>query len=218
MNLHHAILRSFVERGYPPTTRELSDELGADASPGLRALADDHGVVLLPGSTEIWIAHPFSATPTAVWVTLGDRGWWAPCVWCALGVVALVGDEAKVRVRIGGEQDEVVFTVRGEQVTPSAFVHFPLPPREAWRNVVAWCSMVLPFRAASDAAAWSARHRLPSGAVVEIDRVLALARAWYGGHLAPDWRKHTVDEATKIFSAVGLVGPHWELPKTDGRF
>jgi hypothetical protein len=48
--------------------------------------------------------------------------------------------------------------------------------------------------------------------------VLALARRWYGGHLDPAWRKHTVAEAAANIGAVGLTGDHWQLPSGDGRF
>jgi hypothetical protein len=54
--------------------------------------------------------------------------------------------------------------------------------------------------------------------VVPIARVLELARLWYGGHLAPDWCKWTVPEAQQIFSRVGLIGSHWDLPATGERF
>jgi hypothetical protein len=93
-----------------------------------------------------------------------------------------------------------------------------MPPRDAWNNVVHWCSTVLPFRAATDVDAWTTRHALPRGEVVEIARVMELARTWYGGHLREDWCKHTAREAKDIFTRVGLVGPHWQIPDRDGRF
>jgi Alkylmercury lyase len=216
VNVHAAILRSFVERGFAPTTAELSVTLGRDAAPELEALAAEHGVVLHPGSTEIWIAHPFSASPTSVWVECHrpgtPNGWWAPCLWCALGIVALVGEDLVICARYAGESSDAVFTVSGDRVMPPIHVHFPFAARAAWTNVVHWCASVQPFRDPAEVADWCARHRMPVGAIVPGDRVLALARAWYGNHLAPDWRKHTVAEAGAIFASVGLTGPLWELP------
>ena len=71
---------------------------------------------------------------------------------------------------------------------------------------------------AEDAAAWSTRHGVALGDVVPIDRILALARVWYGRHLDPDWRKWTIDEARAMFTSVGLTSPTWDLPPADGRF
>src|SRR5262249_57149373 len=34
------------------------------------------------------------------------RGWWAPCIWCALGVAALVGEDVVIHSRIGGEAEK----------------------------------------------------------------------------------------------------------------
>lgn len=220
--VHHGILRSFVERGRPPSLDELADELAAPAdvvAGALRRLEAEHGVVLHPGSTEVWIAHPFSASPTGVWVSDGDRGWWAPCLWCAMGIAVLAAPNAVIHARYGGETEPAVFSVSAATTTsPPAFAHFPIPVRRAWDNVVHWCSTVQPFRTADDAAAWSARHGLAVGDLVPLDQVLALSRVWYGRHLDPSWRKPTLDEARAMFASVGLTSPTWDVPSASGRF
>ena len=209
--LHHQIVKSFVDRGHPPRLGEL------DAA-HLDELAAAHGVVLHPGTRAIWIAHPFSASPTAVWVDRGDRGWWAPCLWCAFGIVTLAAPRATIHTRFGGESEPAVIEVADGVITPPVHVHFALPPREAWDNVVHWCATVLPFRDASDVDGWCARHAIPRGELVPIDQVQALARAWYGRHLDEDWRKWTTTEARAIFASVGLQAAHWALPSSGERF
>lgn len=211
--VHHAIIDAFIEHGRPPA-------LPADAHPALHQLAADHGVVLHPGTTAIWIAHPFSASPTGVWVERSDgrRGWWAPCIWCAMGIVALAAPDAVIHARYGGEAEPAVIEVAAGKVLAETCVHFPIPARDAWANVVHWCATVLPFRSPADVPAWCERHALPHGDVVPIARALELGRVWYGNHRARDWRKWTTGEAQQIFASVGLAGPHWELPTSDDRF
>lgn len=223
--VHHEVLSSFVRRGRPPSLDELACSLGAapeDAAASLRRLHDGHGLVLHPGSIDVWIAHPFSASPTAVWVTggaSGARGWWAPCLWCASGIVALAAPTSTLHARYAGEHEAAAVEVRGGAAADADLVvHFSLPPRDAWRNVVHWCQTVLPFRRAEDVAPWCERHGLPLGAVLPWPQVLALGRAWYGRHLDPDWRKHTVAEAQAIFDALGLSGDFWRLPVSDRPF
>jgi len=211
--VHHEILQGFVDRGHPPRLPE-------EAHPALRELEAAHGVVLHPGTTDVWVAHPFSASPTAVWVERrgADRGWWAPCLWCAMGVV-LAAPDATIHVRYGGEATAAAIQVdAGTHVDSDACVHFPMPARDAWNNVIHYCATVLPFRTADDISAWSQRHDLPVGAAVPIAQVLALARVWYGGHLARDWRKWTSSEVQEIFTRVGLTGPHWHVPTTGERY
>jgi len=215
--VHHLIVRSFVDRGVAPSLAELSRELGSDAAPVLDELAAAHGVVLHPGTHEVWIAHPFSASPTAVWVDRGDRGWWAPCLWCALGIVTLAAPRATIHTRFGGEAEPCVLEI-ADAIAPAISVHFAYPARDAWHNVVHWCASVLPFRDAAAVPIWCARHAIPRGDIVPGDRVLALARAWYGRHLDEDWRKWTTTEAQQIFASVGLTGAHWALPSSPERF
>lgn len=72
--LHHRILKHFVECGYAPSVGELSTLLGQTRDAvvaGLRTLQDYHGVVLHPGSSEVWVIHPFSSAPT----NYLDEGW-----------------------------------------------------------------------------------------------------------------------------------------------
>ena len=50
------------------------------------------------------------------------------------------------------------------------------------------------------------------GEVLGLRQLEALARAWYGDRLDPDWRPRTRDESQRLLADVGLVGEFWELP------
>lgn len=94
--LHHAILTSIVERGFAPEPDELAERFGASlerVESALRALHEDHGVLLHPFSTKIWVAHPFSCAPTGHLLRRGERTWWSNCAWCSLGAAALLGGD-----------------------------------------------------------------------------------------------------------------------------
>ncbi|MCD9230796.1 GntR family transcriptional regulator, partial [Ralstonia pseudosolanacearum] len=59
-SLHEAIISCFLEHQRPPTVREIAERFNRDEAQvrqALRALADNHGVVLHPHSDEVWIAH-----------------------------------------------------------------------------------------------------------------------------------------------------------------
>lgn len=213
--LHHHLLAAIVA-GTPRDAIALAARAGcsiADAETSLTRLADAHAVVLHPNTHDVWIAHPFSCSPTGTWVAGAARGWWAPCMWCAFGIAVLVDDPVTIHARIGGETEPV-------EITPDSdlLVHFAVPPREAWSNVVHFCAMVLPFRSELDIDRWSARHQLPRGATVPVAKVRALAHRWYGRHRDPTWVKHTTAEAQQIFADVGLTDTFWQLPQLTGRF
>ena len=49
------------------------------------------------------------------------------------------------------------------------------------------------------------------GALVALERMWALALAWWGGRLDPDWRPRTPEESQAILEQVGLTGSFWRL-------
>lgn len=220
--LHAAIGRHFIDRGTAPSIAELSRQFALDdavVSEALRALADYHGVVLHPTSGEIWAMHPFSAAPTLFWVESEGRGWWGNCAWCSLGIVALLGADARITTRLGGEASTVTVQIaNGAVTTPDYVVHFPIPMTQAWDNVMYTCSCMLLFESSAAVDRWCARHAIPRGDVQPLSNVWAFAQAWYGRHLDPDWTKWTTEEARALFGRFGLTGPTWALPVTPERF
>src|SRR5205085_487975 len=98
-------------------------------------LADAHAIVLAPASTAIWMAHPFSAVPSAYPVATNDRTYWANCAWDALGVLSLVGVDGATRTRCADCGAEVTMSVRDGRITGDGIVHFAVPPRRFWENV-----------------------------------------------------------------------------------
>lgn len=216
--VHAHVIATFVDMGHAPSTSELAAALAVEPeviAASLRSLHAGHGLVLHPDSLAIWIAHPFSTSATTVCVTHGESAWWAPCMWCAAGVLALVDAGAVLHTRWGGEHEPLVLA---PDTSTDPLIHFALPPRDAWSNVVHWCASVQPFRTEPDIDGWCERHRQPRGEAVPWSQVVALGRAWYGGHREPTWRKWSSREASMIFQSVGLTSPFWALPDSDAAF
>lgn len=135
-----AVYTSFREQSRPPSTAELSDTLGAspgEVSAALRNLAEEHCLVLVPGTESIWMAHPFSGIETNFVVTIGDRRWFANCVWDGLSILALFGG------RLGGSLDThspatgeaLRFEVSQRTVRGPGIVHFLVPARHFWDDI-----------------------------------------------------------------------------------
>lgn len=221
-HVHRYVLTQLILTGAAPSPNAIGDALAVSeqtARGALHRLHENHGLVLHPDGEEVWVAHPFSCTPTAFWVEGDERGWWASCIWCAFGVIALVGEPARIHTRLGGEDEAVAISVAGGSISPPSLVaHFPIPVAPAWDNVHRFCASTLVFRHAADVERWCRRHGYSRGDVQPLAKVYALGRRWYGRHLDENWRKWTVDEARQIFSELGLTGPSWRLPASDERF
>jgi alkylmercury lyase-like protein len=219
-SVHCALLTAIVERGHAPSNDELARVLAVETravESALQRLADGHGLVLHPQTAAVWVAHPFSLSPTNVWVA-AERGggWWAPCLWCAFGVATLVKTPVTIHARLGGEAEAIAIAGDGGGEGDELLVHFPIAPRDAWRNVIHYCATVQAFRRGEDCDSWCARHGFRVGAVVTMGRVRELARRWYGAYLDRDWKKWSRREAQKIFGEVGLGGEFWRLPVGGG--
>lgn len=220
--VHHYALAEIIDRGSAPDDQRLAALTGApvgEVRAALRALEENHGVVLHPNSHRIWVMHPFATAPTLFLVTREDRSWWAPCAWCALGAAVLVGGDVTIHSILGGETERAsVRIVNGSLLDRDFVVHFSVPVAHAWDNVHYFCSTVLAFRGEGDVDLWCARHGIARGEVVPIERVWDLARQWYGSHLSPSWKKWTPAQAQEIFTAHGFAGPFWKIPQAGERF
>jgi len=221
-SLHHALIRHILDHGHGPNAQELSRILGLpepSVVEGLRRLAEDHGVVLHPHRPEVWAIHPFSLAPTSFWVRSGGRAWWGNCAWCSLGIAALTGQDATISTSFGAEGRPVDLHIRsGRIVEGHHLIHFPIPMRNCWDNVIYSCSTMLVFEDEAAVDDWCLRHRIPKGDTQPLSRFWPFAQEWYGKHLDPDWRKWTSAEASALFQRHGLGGDTWAIPVSHSRF
>ncbi|MBK8020709.1 MAG: alkylmercury lyase family protein [Chloroflexi bacterium] len=220
--LHHTILRFIIDHGYGPQPGELATQLTmseTEIAAALNALQDYHGVVLHPGTSRIWVIHPFSLAPTSFVVRTADRSWWGNCAWCSLGVAALLKQDVTITTALGADRQQVEIHIReGKIVESGYYVHFPVPMVKAWDNVIYTCSTMLLFDDPADVDRWCAQHRIDKGDVQPLERIWEFAQRWYGNHLNPAWEKWTNRQAQEIFDHFGLTHDVWYLPGSDTRF
>lgn len=213
--LHHLIITGLIDNCRCPTTEELRHVSGVSAvqvREALHVLEESHCVVLHPYSDRVWVVHPFSVTPTHTYVQKGKKGWWAPCIWCALGVAELVKGDVIIHARIGGKEEPVAISVvDGVPQTNALYAHFAVPPVAAWNNVHHHCAMLLPFKSETDIDAWSTMHGLERGKAVPIQQAATLARKWYDGHAGRNFQKWTIPQAQQIFHDAGLQEAFWSI-------
>jgi hypothetical protein len=93
--------------------------------------------VLNPGTHEIWLAHPFCATPAPFETSVGDRTWDAICIWDALGTLALLDSDGRVRTACPDCGEPLEAEVRdGEVVAPhDNVVHYGVPAARWYEDV-----------------------------------------------------------------------------------
>lgn len=122
-----------------PTRQEVADALMlplSDVEAAYQRLAAGKALVLQKNG-EVLMAEPFSAIPTAFVVEIGSRMWWGNCIWDALGIPAMLKEDARVLTTCGCCNEAMTLEIQGGALsTAPGVVHFALPPKEWWQDVV----------------------------------------------------------------------------------
>jgi hypothetical protein len=127
--------------GKMPSAAEVARRLGqgmGEVRAAFRRMKEGHVLVLQEGDEEILMANPFSAVPTPFLVEAGGRSWWGNCIWDAMGVAAMVGEDARISTGCGDCNDGMVLLVRGDSLEMErgeGTIHFSVPARRWWDNI-----------------------------------------------------------------------------------
>lgn len=140
MELRSLIYRHFVEHGTAPSRAELNEIVGDGTDALLLALHDAHMIVLddRPHRRgEVRMALPFSAEPTDYRVTSESGSWWANCAWDALAVAAATGLDVEIDTVWSDAGNLLHLEITGGQLGSTVgFVHFQIPARHWWDDIV----------------------------------------------------------------------------------
>ena len=66
------------------------------------------------------------------------------------------------------------------------------------------------FRSEEHVARWLG-DRTP-GATITVEKLAALAQAWWHDRISPSWRPHTREQNQAILDSLDLSGEFWQLP------
>lgn len=102
----------------------------------LERLAQTHAFVLQE-TGELWRAAPFSAVPTAFPVRAGKRAWYGNCIWDALGIPAMLHQNARIDASCGCCNFQMVLHVKEDRLLgPKGTIHFAVPARHWYQDIV----------------------------------------------------------------------------------
>jgi hypothetical protein len=134
-----AVYRYFLETGAPPSVADTAEGLTldpADVEASFRRLEASRVLVFAPGTLNIWMANPLSATPTPFRVETDRGSWWGTCVWDALGIPAMLGTDATVSTFCPDCNEPFELRVEGQALQPvEGVAHFAVPARRWWENI-----------------------------------------------------------------------------------
>lgn len=136
-NLTYAL---FVELGRAPSVGEVghaADLSGDEVAAVWRDLDRAHALVLTPATTEIRMANPFSAVPTAYRVQAADRWWYGNCAWDALGICAALHADGRIETSCPDCGQAIALEVSNRAIDDERLVfHCLVPARNWWDDII----------------------------------------------------------------------------------
>ena len=129
-----------MREGLPPTIAEASSALSRssdEVKSSFQRLADRHILVLQKQSGEILMANPFSAVPTPFLVKAGDRSYYGNCIWDAMGVPAMLKQDASIEASCGCCSTAMNLEItNGSLEGAHGIAHFAIPAAHWWDDIV----------------------------------------------------------------------------------
>lgn len=126
--------------GVPPTAEKAAADLGLSPDQvraAFERLAAEHVLVLQRDTREILMAMPFSAVETPFPTRVGPRCYYANCAFDALGIAAMLREDARIDGCCGCCSSALALKVASGNLEPaSGVVHFAVPARRFWDNIV----------------------------------------------------------------------------------
>ena len=126
-----------MREGAPPRASRLGELVNLpmdEVRAALERLAAARMLVLRDG--EILMAGPFSAVPTPFRVTTPDFTCFGNCIWDALGIAATLQSDVAIDTSCGDCGTAMQVAVRGGEVAGDGLIHFALPARLWWQDIV----------------------------------------------------------------------------------
>ena len=140
IELRNVTYRLFVEQGRAPTTYEAAGAAKAtvdEVERGWRRLHDAHALVLNGGRTELRMANPFSAVPSAYRVQAGGRWWYANCAWDGFGICAALHVDGRIETSCADCGEAIAVGVRDERPDDKSLLfHCLVPAQHWWEDIV----------------------------------------------------------------------------------
>lgn len=122
-----------------PTVAEMSKSFACSiraVRASLGRLSQSHAFMVQENG-ELWRAAPFSAIPTAFPVKAGRRSWYGNCIWDALGIPAMLGQDARIGAACGCCNYEMPLDVKnGRLLQNTGVIHIAVPAKDWYKDVV----------------------------------------------------------------------------------
>jgi len=132
------IYRHVIAKCRAPSIAEMAKRFKSrkHVDAALLRLCASHAFVLQENG-ELWRAAPFSVVPTAFPVKVGNRSYYGNCIWDALGIPAMLGQNARIDASCGCCNLQMLLKVEnGRLLGSKGLIHIAVPARDWYKDIV----------------------------------------------------------------------------------
>lgn len=138
--LRNLTYQRFVQLGRAPAAAEiaaLANRGRAEVIAGWERLHAEHALVLNQATSEIRMANPFSAVPTAYRVHADGRWWYGNCAWDAFGICAALDTDGRIETSCPDCGEVIQTAVRAQRPDDQSLLfHCLVPAARWWEDIV----------------------------------------------------------------------------------
>ena len=210
----------FLEHSVPPVAEQIATQLRLGL-PGVRRSLDEldaaHHLRLVPGTSRILMAFPFSALATPFRVSrAGGRTYFANCAWDAVAFLPMLREPVQIDSYCAHCNLPLTVVLDPETSAPAEseapIVYLGRPAAEWWEDIISTCSNTMVFlRSEHHPREWRSEKVGTDGAALSIDRTVRLSEPIYQGKFDLGYSRASKEELQSHFARLGLSGPFWQL-------
>ncbi|MCI4347352.1 MAG: alkylmercury lyase family protein [Thermoplasmata archaeon] len=207
----------FLEHSVPPVAELIALQFGLDPLSirhSLEQLDAAHHLRLLPGTSRILMAFPFSAIATPFRVTRANgRVYFANCAWDAVAFLPMLHESIRIDSYCAHCNAPVTILLNADSPAPEGpLVYLGRPAHEWWDDIIDTCSNTMVFLLSeAHYNEWGDEKGEKAGVTLSIERTIRLSEPVYARKLDLEYSRPSKEELQTHFARLGLTGPFWKL-------
>jgi hypothetical protein len=211
------IFECFRAWGTPPVVELVMTRFELTRAQATEVLSDLEAarhISLVPGTSRILMAFPFSAIATPFRVRVDSDRYFANCSWDAVAFHVMLRHDLTVDsfcdhcaepIRIELSQGRATLIEPAETI-----IYLARPPSAWWDDITTTCGNTMVFFSSPEHRDASGLCQTDaSGASLTPDQVLALSEPIYATKFELNYARPTSDQLAAHIAAIGLTDPYW---------
>jgi len=215
--LRKYVFDRFLETACAPLVEEIMQRFQTGRDEAVRQLHEleaSHHILLLPGTSRILMANPFSNLPTPFRVTSGSKQYFANCAWDAIAFHVMLDRDVRILSFCHHCGAPIALSLsQGKHSSGTGndvLVFLGTPVSKWYDNLVATCSNTMVFFSSQDhLREWQKVHPETTGEALSVDQMIEVVTPISVGRSTLEYQMPSKNELTAHWGSIGLRGPFW---------